>query len=425
MLSIKTLKGSGAGLGSYFEKEAGQADYWSKEAQESTQWHGKGAQDLGLSGAVDQKQFQELMDRKLPDGRQLPTSKRSRMGWDLTFSAPKSVSLQALVHGDERIVAAHQEAVKSALNHVEKNVISAQQKIDGQVHNIKTGNMTAAVFKHETSRELDPQLHSHAVVANMTKTPDGRMRGLQGREFFKAKMEAGATYRAELAGRLQKLGYKVEKTHADGRFELKGFDRKQLEKFSTRRMQVEKALKESGHTSSKAADVAALSSRKAKVAGLDKQQMRETWKARAKDAGIKFQRSAEKSQAPSKAASRKAADTAAWKAAEKSLRGGRKVTRSKLSARAIGHATGKADPAAVQRAVGRLEKSGLVKFKKGIAKPTLKFHARALGKQAGQVASRHLRAAVRRAVVPAPIRAIRNIGKMAEKEQDHGHGMSR
>jgi len=209
MLSIQTLKGSSGGqLASYFEKESAQKDYWANEAQHATAWHGRGAAELGLSGPVDQQTFENLIEGKLPDGTQLAhgAAGKRRLGYDLTFSAPKSVSLQGLVFDDKRILQAHDTAVRRALDWTEKESAQTRIKLIGEVTTEKTENMAAAVFRHETSRNLDPQLHSHAVVPNMTKSADGNWRALDASEVFKNKMAAGAVYRNELAGELKKIG---------------------------------------------------------------------------------------------------------------------------------------------------------------------------------------------------------------------------
>jgi len=425
MLSISTLSGSGAGLGAYFEKEAGQADYWAKEAHESTQWIGKGAAELGLAGAVQQEQFENIMDRILPDGTQLPGGQggKRRMGYDLTFSAPKSVSLQALVGDDSRIIQAHEEAVRSALKHIEKDVLTAQAKLNGVIRHEQPGRMVAAVFKHETSRELDPQLHSHSVVANMTKTGDGRWRALDGAQFYRAKMAAGAMYRAELAGRLQNLGYKLEMTNArQGLFELKGYKPEQLKSFSTRRTQIESALEKSGHgKSAKAAEVAALGTRKGKqvLQQPERDALKVQWKERAKAAGIRMTKP-NQPRLMVGAGQRDAARQAVRSAAAGLAKSGKPFTREKLLGRAMARSVGLAKPEQVQKALQQAIKTGQVKqLKNGQFKATSKLRP-------GFV-TRQVRGAVGRALLPGPLRALRAITKSVNRtaEQNQSRGMSR
>src|ERR1039457_3930297 len=131
-----------------------------------------------------------------------------RAGWDATFSAPKSVSLTALVGADERVRVAHREAVNVALDELERYV---QARIGGNHQPETTGRWVAAKFEHDSSRPVDgyaaPQLHTHVVVFNLTQTAGGETRPLQPRELYKTQAYATAIYRAELAIRLQDLGY--------------------------------------------------------------------------------------------------------------------------------------------------------------------------------------------------------------------------
>lgn len=436
MLSISTLKGSGGALAGYFEKDSGEADYWSKEAGESATWVGAGATELGLSGAVNQASFEMIMDRNLPGIGQLPGGQGGarRMGYDLTFSAPKSLSIQALVTGDQRLLSAHQEAVKETLFMIEKDVLKAQFKAGGKVHLESTGKMTAAVFAHETSRELDPQIHSHAVVANITRTANGKWRALEGSQFYKHKMLAGAEYRARLAAKVQDLGYKVKVTHGDGRFELKGISRKQIEAFSKRRVQIESALKASGHKGAKASEVASLATRKAKVSHLNKAQLKETWKSAAKKTGINLKMPTKPLNALSQAQRTANAQKAVKQAFTASFQNGKAVPLARVEGKAMGFAVGKASPSDVRKAVVKLSK-GQVCIKNGMAQPSRKLALTSKLKiQASQLASRSLQANARRSVlsVIAPpgvgqmlsaLSLTRQVGKGVGREE--GRGMSR
>jgi conjugative relaxase-like TrwC/TraI family protein len=290
MLNVTNLSGSGASLTSYFEKESGQKDYWQKEAQSATCWHGRGAEALGLSGAVNQEAFEKIMDGILPDGTQMPGGQggERRMGYDLTFSAPKSVSLEGLVVGDKRVIEAHDQAVAKALDWIEKEAAQTQIKTNGVIDIAKTDNITAAVFRHETSRELDPQLHSHAVVSNFTRDANGKYRALDNSEIYKLRMTAGAIYRSELAHGLQQVGHSVHQTTADGRFEIDGYSKAQLDEFSTRRKRIEAELAERGLSGAEASQQAALMTRQAKITLTDegKAAMQAEWRERAEKLGI-------------------------------------------------------------------------------------------------------------------------------------------
>jgi len=152
-----------------------------------------------------------------------------RAGWDATFSAPKSVSLTALVGGDERVRETHRESVRVALGEIEHYT---QARI-GNVHAPETtGKFAAATFEHDTARPVDgyaaPQLHTHAVIFNVTERENGQTRSVQSHELYASQHYGTAIYRAELATRLQKLGYELERGK-DGQPEIKGYTREYLE----------------------------------------------------------------------------------------------------------------------------------------------------------------------------------------------------
>ncbi|MCY4096838.1 MAG: conjugative relaxase, partial [Rhodospirillales bacterium] len=152
---------------SYYERDG----YYARDDpahREASRWAGKGAEALGLSGPVDPDTFRQILEGKVPDGPQLGRRGQDgeiqhRPGRDVTLSAPKSVSLLAMVGGDERIVDAHDQAVGRTLAWIEEHAVQTriQDKATGAM--IRTGGqkMVAATFRHDTSRNLDPQLHTH------------------------------------------------------------------------------------------------------------------------------------------------------------------------------------------------------------------------------------------------------------------------
>ena len=176
MLSIGALSSAAQGA-SYYERDG----YYAKddpEHRDASGWAGKGAEELGLKGPVDPAVFRAVLEGKVPDGSGTELGRRGkdgeilhRPGRDLTFSAPKSVSLAALVGGDRRIVGAHDRAVAATLDWVEKNAAETRMKDPDTGKMARAGNqkIVAATFRHDTSRNLDPQLHTHAVLANMVR----------------------------------------------------------------------------------------------------------------------------------------------------------------------------------------------------------------------------------------------------------------
>jgi conjugative relaxase-like TrwC/TraI family protein len=285
MLSIGVLHSS-TQAGTYYAQD----DYYTKDsAGEPSRWDGKGAESLGLAGPVDRTQFEALLNGELPNGVVLKRGQEGKHqpGWDLTFSAPKSVSLLALVGDDSRVIEAHNVAVTVALRYLEVTTAQARIKQEGKSAIETTGNWIIARFTHDTSRELDPQLHTHAVVINVTQRADGEWRALSSKEIFRAKMVGGAIYRAELARALQRLGYEVEVGHRDGRFEVQGFTNEQLRHFSQRREEIKAALEKLGASGAKASATLALYTR-ARKGPIDRTEVYGDWKCRAEAQGIDF-----------------------------------------------------------------------------------------------------------------------------------------
>jgi conjugative relaxase-like TrwC/TraI family protein len=187
-----------------------------------------------------------------------------RAGWDATFIAPKSVSLTALVGGDDRVREAHREAVNVALNEFEKY---AQARIGGNRPAETTGQVVVAKFQHDAARPADgyvaPQLHTHAVVFNMTERGNGQIRALQEQGLFDSQRYATAVYQSHLTYRLRSLGYEIEPCKS-GAPEIKGFTREYLEASSPRRQQIEEALARRGFSGPEAAQIAAHDTREQK-----------------------------------------------------------------------------------------------------------------------------------------------------------------
>ena len=253
MLSIGALTSAAQGA-RYYEQDG----YYAKddpEHREASAWAGKGAEALGLKGPVDPDTFRAVLEGKVPDGSGTELGRRGkdgeilhRPGRDLTFSAPKSVSIAALVGGDARIVDVHDRAVAASLDWVERSAAETRMKDPDTGRMVRAGNqkIVAATFRHDTSRNLDPQLHTHSVIANMVQGEDGKWRSMANERLYGSKMLLGALYRAELARGLKDLGYGIEKTHADGRFEIAGVPREAIEAFSSRRAEIEAAMEERG-----------------------------------------------------------------------------------------------------------------------------------------------------------------------------------
>ena len=294
--SIGAIASAAQGV-AYYERDG----YYAKDDpghREASRWTGQGATELGLAGPVDPDAFKEILEGRVPDGtghrlgrKQKDGTLAHRPGRDVTLSAPKSVSLAALVGGDRRIVAAHDKAVERTLAWVEKHVVQTRLSDPQTGRMVRAGGqkMVAATFRHDTSRNLDPQLHTHAVIANMVRGEDGKWRSMANEKLYTSKMLIGALYRGELAGALENLGYGIEKTHADGRFEIAGVSREVIEAFSTRRAAIVAAMEERGlgepERNPRLAERAALMTR-AHKRDVDHGSLREHWREQAAELGF-------------------------------------------------------------------------------------------------------------------------------------------
>ena len=279
MLTIsKPLSASQAQTYHAEEFTSAKQNYWKQDDRTLGEWHGKLAAELGVAGGVEQEHFARLADGRHPiTGEQLVRHRivqayegtdgkavspvEHRAGWDATFSAPKSVSLTALVGGDDRARDAHRQAVNVALNELERYT---QARIGGNSPAETTGAFIAAKFEHDTARPVDgyaaPQLHTHTVIFNVTERENGQTRALQERGLFASQQFATAIYQSELTYRLRNLGYEIEAGRS-GAPELRGFSQDYLDASSPRSQQIREHLERSGYHGPEAAQIAAHSTR--------------------------------------------------------------------------------------------------------------------------------------------------------------------
>ena len=320
MLSIGALASASQGA-SYYERDG----YYAKDSEEhrdASAWAGRGAEELGLTGPVDPDTFRAILEGRVPDGSGKQLGRRGkdgeilhRPGRDLTFSAPKSVSIAALVGGDGRIVDAHDRAVAATLAWVEKHAAETRMKSPdtGQMARVGNQKIVAGTFRHDTSRNLDPQLHTHAVLANMVRGEDGKWRSMANEGLYAKQKLIGMLYRNELAAGLSALGYGIEKSHADGRFEIAGVPREVVAAFSTRRAEIEAAMEARGLGASadnpRLAERAALMTRAAKR-DIDRRELGGVWRHQAADLGFDAKAPVAKAAERSVSAERETADRA-------------------------------------------------------------------------------------------------------------------
>lgn len=300
MISLKTVHRSAATQASHYYVDQ-KDDYYSRDGT-AAQWQGKGADMLGLTGTVQQEEFLRALRGDFGSDVQLSRSIRldskARAALDMTFSPPKSVSIQAMVGKDGLVIDAHDRAVSSALNFLEKELLRARQTVDGVTTTERTGNAVIAKFRHETARPTegaysDPQLHTHALLMNLTQRADGSWVAISNDEIYRLKSMMEAVYHADLATRLEKSGMAIR--YVGKTFELAHISRHQIEGFSKRTQDINAelaAMGESRMTASHALkQTIALKTRYGKAPEITRETLQKDWESQAAELGIEFRNS--------------------------------------------------------------------------------------------------------------------------------------
>jgi conjugative relaxase-like TrwC/TraI family protein len=258
VLTIRAMTG-GAG---YSQRHLEHSDYYDERRKVQGEWQGRGAELLGLRGNVTREQFEAVREGLHPETSEFlrprhgadrvnndgSEQSKARSLYDLTFSAPKSVSVQAMVGGDKRLIAAHDKAVGEALAEAE-NYAGSRVRLKGANENRATGNCIVATYRHDTSRELDPQLHTHAVAANLTYDGvEGRWKALQASGLYERRAYLTEVYRNALAQEVCGFGYEIDQRRdprgRDLGFEIRGVTDELLERYSQRSAQRDAAIEE-------------------------------------------------------------------------------------------------------------------------------------------------------------------------------------
>lgn len=221
-------------------------DYYTGGGEPMGRWAGLGARVLNLQGQVAPADYQAVFTGFAPDGTALcdNAGKERRPGWDLTFSAPKTVSiLWARADEDTRhaIQSAQFKSVQAAVQFMERHAAFTRRGHDGLVQEAVMG-LVAATFEHSTSRAQDPQLHTHCLIANIAPRTDGSWGTLDSHHLYQWKMAAGALYRAVLATQLRELGFNIEHREDGASFEVAGIPQRVCEFFSKRAAAINTAL---------------------------------------------------------------------------------------------------------------------------------------------------------------------------------------
>src|SRR5512143_3429816 len=267
MLSIGAMGKAGSGAGDYYVNLA-REDYYTRGGEPAGWWRGIAASALGLTGIVERQDLRALLSGFHPTTGTALLQKAGpdhRAGWDLTFSAPKSVSVlwsQSDVTNRATIQAAQQAAVDRTLAFLQEHAAFTRRGRDGLAQEPVVG-LVVATFEHSTSREQDPQLHTHCLVANVAPRQDGSWGSLESRHFYQWKMAAGAFYRAELAQQLSdRLHVSIERDERS--FRLAGIPKEIELHFSKRRAQIREQLHHFAVNNAASAAVATLQSREQK-----------------------------------------------------------------------------------------------------------------------------------------------------------------
>lgn len=239
----------------YFKEHLCVGDYYDEGKRVTGEWFGLGAERLGLSGKIGADDFLRLCDNQRPDSGETLTQRlkttrmenggsvvNRRVFYDFTFSPPKSVSIVALAVRDDRILAAHARAVKSALREFEA-FAATRVRLAGAQSDRFTKNFVTAMFTHDTSRAIDPHLHTHCIVFNATfDASENRWKALQNYELLRARKFAENVYYHELTREMKKCGYQI-RNQARGDFEVEGVSPELCERFSKRHVQIDEAIK--------------------------------------------------------------------------------------------------------------------------------------------------------------------------------------
>ena len=274
MLSISNV--NGGMLESYYQKD----NYYQKgdRIENNQEWQGKLTDHYGVSGEISQEDFFKIYDEK-----------KERAAFDLTFSAPKSVSIAMTIDQfSEDMHRAHDEAVSYVLSEIEKNDIGYRVKRNGISTYHHSDNMLVAKIKHDLSRAADMQLHTHCLIQNKTRCEDGKFRALDNRNLYVNRILRGQQYRNRLAKNLMEKGYEIEVSNREkGEWRLKGITQEMEDAFSKRTKQKKEYARLNGFDLNNAKDMS-------KVVLLTRQAMskvkiknyEEEWDIQKKELGI-------------------------------------------------------------------------------------------------------------------------------------------
>ncbi|CAO3958366.1 MobF family relaxase [Achromobacter mucicolens] len=297
MISLKTIHRSAANKASHYYADQ-KDDYYSRDGT-AAQWQGKAAEALGLTGSIQQDEFLRTLRGDFGSDVTLSRSVRldakARAALDMTFSPPKSVSIQALAGKDSSVIEAHDQAVTKALEFLEQELLRARQTENGITSTERTGNAAIAKFRHETARPTggaysDPQLHTHALLMNVTQRADGTWAAVSNDEIYRLKSMVESVYHAELASGLEKAGHRIR--YQGKSFELAHISRAHIEGFSKRSQDINAELAAIGETRGTASralkQTIALKTRLDKSPEITREELQKDWERQVSELGIEL-----------------------------------------------------------------------------------------------------------------------------------------
>ncbi len=345
------------------------------EHRNASAWHGQGALALGLDpgkrvavGTFEKLLQGHVIGTDIRLGRRRDGQHEHRPGFDITFSAPKSVSLAALLptekhpRGDRAVMRAHDEAVRATLDWIEGTMLETRgwDPATRRRPRIRASSMVAATFRHIASRNLDPQLHTHAVVANMTRDAEGRWKSVEPTLLHRNARLIGAYYRNELSRRLIERGYSILPAMV-GRmpsFEIAGYSREMRDAFSTRRKEILAFMDDQGWDRGyKAAQAATLATRRRKAEPL-RSMLQTIWADRAREAGLDAVPSISRSREPIILPAAPSALEIVGRAMRHLEERQSVFAEQELEALALGHSPGRHSIDAIREAVGWMVRDG-------------------------------------------------------------------
>ncbi len=267
---------------------SGVEDYYTGGTEPAGTWVGSGSRVLGLQGVVGPDELHRILAGQHPNDGEALRLRGSVPGFDVTFSAPKSVSVLFGLSEEpirKAVVAAHERAVAEAFGYLERSAAVGRRGAGGQ-ESVRGDGLVGAAFLHRTSRAGDPQLHTHVLVANLVRGPDGRWSALDARALYAHGRTAGYLYQAVLRSELSRsLGVRWTAPRK-GAGEVDGVPARVLKAFSRRRAEIEAAMAQAGGIGPEAARVATFATRRAKDYRVRPEQLVDEWRQRAAELGF-------------------------------------------------------------------------------------------------------------------------------------------